>query len=105
VGTNYSIFLRGRGGRGSTMLMWSIALISLPSFLISIAIIGVGFFLGKTVDVRLKSLWFWFIPVVLYLVEKDWAFALFGALVAILVFVKGRRSRDDLVHYGYVKEE
>jgi glycerol-3-phosphate acyltransferase PlsY len=105
VGTNYSVFLRGRGGRGSTMLMWSIAFISLPSFLILIAIIGTGFFLGRTVDVRLKSLWFWLIPVVLYLVEKDWVFALFGVLVAIVVFVKSRQSRDDLVHYGYVKEE
>jgi hypothetical protein len=85
--------------------MWSIAFISLPSFLILIAIIGVGFFLGRTVDVRFKSLWFWLIPVVLYLVEKDWVFALFGVLVAIVVFVKGRQSHDDLVHYGYVKEE
>jgi glycerol-3-phosphate acyltransferase PlsY len=104
VGTNFSVFLGGRGGRGSTMLMWSMAVLSLPSFLILIAIIGLGFFLGKKVDVRLKSLWFWCIPVVLYLVEGDWAFGLFGGLVALIVFVKGRQTPDDLIHYGYVQE-
>jgi glycerol-3-phosphate acyltransferase PlsY len=104
VGTNFSIFLLGRGGRGSTMLMWSIALISFYAFLILAALIGLCFLLAR-LDVRLKSLWFWFVPAVLYLVERDWAFLLFGILVALVIFVKGRHSRDDLVHYGYVRDK
>lgn len=104
LGTNYSVFLRGRGGRGSTMLMWSIALVSFYSFLILGAITGLCFFLAR-VDVRLKSVWFWFIPVVLYLVERDWGFLAFGVLVVIVIYVKGRRSQDDFVHHGYVGDK
>jgi glycerol-3-phosphate acyltransferase PlsY len=103
LGTNFSIFLRGRGGRGSTMLMWSIALVSFYSFLI-LGTITVLCFLLARVDVRLKGLWYWFIPAVLYLVERDWAFLVFGILVVLVIFVKGRHSQDDLIHYGYVQE-
>jgi glycerol-3-phosphate acyltransferase PlsY len=104
VGTNFSIFLRGRGGRGSTMLMWSIALVSLWSCLLICAIMGLCFLLAR-VDVRLKSLWIGFLPVVLFLVERDWAFLIFGLLVVIVIYVKGRRSLDDLVYFGYVPDK
>ena len=104
VGTNFSIFLRGRGGRGSTMLMWSIALVSLWSCLVMCAIMGLCFLLAR-VDVRLKSLWIWFLPAVLFAVERDWAFLLFGILLVIVIYVKGRRSLDDLVYFGYVQDK
>jgi glycerol-3-phosphate acyltransferase PlsY len=103
VGTNFSLFLRGKGGRGSTMLMWSIALVSFYSFLILGAITGLCFILAR-VDVRLKSLWFWAIPVVLYLVEEDLAFLVFGILVVVVIYLKGRGSKDDFVYYGYVRD-
>ncbi len=104
VGTNFSLFLRGRGGRGSTMLMWSIALISFYSFLILGAITGLCFLLAR-IDVRLKSLWFWAIPAVLYLVEREPAFLAFGILVVVVIYLKGRGSQDDLVYYGYVRKK
>ncbi|MGD8464196.1 MAG: glycerol-3-phosphate acyltransferase [Anaerolineae bacterium] len=104
VGTNFSIFLRGRGGRGSTMLMWSLFWLSLPGFFLIIALILLFFGLSR-VDVRLKSLWYWFIAPVLWLVTTDWVFALFGLLVTGTIFLKGRRSQDDLVHYGYAGRE
>jgi glycerol-3-phosphate acyltransferase PlsY len=103
IGTNYSLFLRGKGGRGSTMLMWSIALVSFHSFLILGAITGLCFILAR-LDVRLKSLWFWAIPVVLYLVERELAFLVFGLLVVVVIYLKGRGSKDDLVYYGYVQD-
>jgi glycerol-3-phosphate acyltransferase PlsY len=101
VGTNFSVFLRGRGGRGSTMLMWSLAVVSLWSCLIICAIMALCFLLAR-VDIRLKSMWIWFFPVVLLLVERDWAFLIFGVLVVIVILAKGRRSLDDLVFFGYV---
>lgn len=104
VGTNFSVFLRGRGGRGSTMLMWSLFWLSLPAFFILIALILLFFGLSR-VDVRLKSLWYWCIAPVLWLVTRDWAFALFGLLVTATIFLKGRHSQDDLVHYGYAGRE
>jgi glycerol-3-phosphate acyltransferase PlsY len=103
LGTNFSIFLRGKGGRGSTMLMWSIALVSLWSCLVMCAIMFLCFLLAR-VDVRLKSLWIWFLPAVLLLVERDWGFLIFGVLLVIVIYVKGRRSLDDLVYFGYVQD-
>ena len=104
AGTNFSVFMRGRGGRGSTMLMWSIALVSLYSFLILVAIISVCFLLGR-VHFRLKSLWFWAIAPTLYLVEKELAFLIFGILVTAIIYLKGRYSIDDFVYHGYLREK
>jgi glycerol-3-phosphate acyltransferase PlsY len=104
VGTNFSVFLRGRGGRGSTLLFWSLALLSLWSCLVMLAILGVCFLLAR-VDVRIKSLWFWFLPAVLFLVERDWVFLVFGILIVVVIFVNGRRSLDDLLYFGYVRSE
>lgn len=104
TGTNFSVFLRGKGGRGSTMLMWSIALVSFYSFLILGAITGLCFILAR-VDLRLKSLWFWAIPAVLYLVERDLAFLVFGIMVVVVIYLKGRGSRDDFLYYGYIRRE
>lgn len=103
VGTNFSLFLKGRGGRGSTMLMWSIALVSFPSFLILGAITGLCFLLAR-VDVRLKSLWYWTIPAVLYAVEESLVYLVFGLLVTALIYFKSQRSQDDFVYYGYVPD-
>jgi hypothetical protein len=38
-------------------------------------------------------------------VEQHLGFALFGLLVSLLIFVKGRVSQPDTVYYGYVPEE
>ncbi len=102
VGANFSVFLGGRGGRGSTLLFWSVAQLSIPVFLVLIAISGLLLALSRK-DVRLKRMWPWFIPGVILLVERDWRFGLFGLLVSLLVLVKGRRSRDDYLYYGYVR--
>lgn len=104
VGTNFSVFLRGRGGRGSTMLMWSLAFVSLWSCLIICAIMGLCWLLSR-VDMRLKSMWIWFFPVVLSLVERDWVYLVFGVLVVIVIYTNGRRSKDDLVYFGHTLQK
>jgi hypothetical protein len=86
------------------MLMWSIAVVSLWSCLVMCAIMFLCFLLAR-IDVRLKSLWIWFLPAVLFLVERDWAFLIFGILVVIVIYAKGRRSLDDLVYFGYVQNK
>jgi hypothetical protein len=69
-----------------------------------LAILGTCFVLAR-VDVRIKSLWFWFLPAVLFLVERDWVFLIFGILVVVVIYAKGRRSLDDLVYFGYVPKK
>jgi glycerol-3-phosphate acyltransferase PlsY len=103
VGTNFSIFLGGGGGRGSTLLMWSMALLSYRVFLPLIVISGLLFAFCREDD-RLRHLWSWLLPVVILLVERDWGFVGFGVVVALLIFVKGRHSVDDYVYYGYVRQ-
>jgi glycerol-3-phosphate acyltransferase PlsY len=100
VGSNFSVFLRGGGGRGSTVLMWSLAVVSLWSCLVMLAILGACYLLAR-VDVRIKSLWYWFLPAVLFLAERDWVFLIFGILVVAIIYVKGRRSLDDMIYFGY----
>jgi glycerol-3-phosphate acyltransferase PlsY len=103
VGTNFSIFLRGRGGRGSTLLMWSMALLSYRVFLPLIALSALLFAFCRH-DERLRRLWSWLLPVVILLTERDWGFVVFGTAVALLIFVKGRSALDDYVYYGYVRQ-
>ena len=104
LGTNYSVYLRGRGGRGTTLFMACTALLSPVSFVLMLVICGLLFGLSRRV-LRLKSLWSWFIPLVFLLVEREWTFAVFGLLVALVIFIHGRSSEDDLIHHGYVKAE
>jgi hypothetical protein len=78
--------------------------VSLWSCLVICAIMGLCFLLAR-VDVRLKSVWIWFLPAVLFLVERDWAFLIFGILVVAVIYSKGWRSRDDLVYFGYVQNK
>ncbi|HUV73451.1 MAG TPA: glycerol-3-phosphate acyltransferase [Anaerolineae bacterium] len=101
LGTNFSVYLRGRGGRGTTLFMVGAALLSPLSFLLMLILCGVFFGLSRRA-VWLKSLWFWFISPVFLLVERDWALAIFGLLVTLVIFLHGLRSEDDLVHHGYV---
>ncbi len=82
------------------MLMWSLAFVSLWSCLIICAIMGLCWLLAR-VDLRLKSLWIWFFPVVLFLVEWNWVYLVFGVLVVTVIYTKGRRSIDDLVYFGH----
>jgi glycerol-3-phosphate acyltransferase PlsY len=98
VGTNWSVFLRWRGGRGTTMLIWSMGLLSLPVLLILIAIAALCAFLSRR-RAGLRTLWSWFIPIVILLVERDWILGLFGFVVSILIFLKGRYSAHDAVYY------
>lgn len=103
LGTNFPIYLRGRGGRGTTLLMSSTALLSPVSFVVLLALSGVFFGLSR-VAIWLKSLWFWFMTPVILIVERDWAFALFALLATLVTFIHGLRSRDDLIFHGYVRE-
>ena len=98
AGTNWSIYMKWKGGRGTTMLIWSLALLSLPALLVLIGIGALCFFLAKK-SPGLRTLWSWFIPVVILLVEADWVLALFGLVVSVLVFVKGRTSEHDAAYY------
>jgi glycerol-3-phosphate acyltransferase PlsY len=101
VGANYSLFLRGRGGKGSTMLFWSLAQLSFPAFLVMLAVCCLSLMLARK-GLKVKGLWPWWLPGVLLVVEQDWRYAVFGCLVLVLVRLKAMNSEDDYRSYGYV---
>lgn len=101
VGSNYSLFLRGRGGKGSTMLFWSLAQLSFLAFLVMLAVCCLSLMLARR-GLKVKDLWPWLLPGALFVVERDWRFAVFGCLVLVLVRLKAMNSKDDYRSYGYV---
>jgi hypothetical protein len=40
-----------------------------------------------------------FIPPVIYLVERDWVFTLFGLLAGLLLFLNNFGRKDDFAYY------
>ena len=99
VGTSFSIFLKGKGGKGSTVAMWSLLILSpyslftLLTLWIVILKISRGHFLIKKIPLL-------FIPLVIYLFERDVYFTLFGFLTSFLFYLNSYKRKDDFVHYG-----
>jgi len=99
VGTSFSIFLKGKGGKGSTVAMWSLLILSPYSLFTLLALwivvlkVSHGNFLIKKVPLV-------FIPIVIFLFEHDVFFALFGLLTSMLFYLNSYKRKDDFVHYG-----
>ena len=99
VGTSFSLFLKGKGGKGSTVAMWSLLILSPYSLFTLLALwmviikVSRGNFLVKRIPLL-------FIPIIIYFFERDVLFALFGLLTSILFYLNSYRRKDDFVHYG-----
>ena len=99
-GTNFSPFLGFRGGKGSTLLTWGQLFLS-PWVVAILALIGVPLHLLSTHRPVLKRLWMWLIPVAILLVERDWGYALFGTIAAVMLFFRTHERNDDYRFYGH----
>ena len=86
VGTSFSIFLKGKGGKGSTVAMWSLLILSPYSLLILLAFWVVILKLSRG-NFLIKKIPLLFIPVVIFIVEKDLTFTLFGLLTSFLFYL------------------
>ena len=99
IGANWSIWLKGGGGRGQTMLLVGLAALS-P---LALPFLGVVF--GATMAITRRmylstQVFNLSIPVVLGLVNRSWVFAAAGAALTTVFFIKQRRENDDLVQSG-----
>ena len=102
LGTNFSVFLKGKGDMGTTMLIWTLAFLSPLSLVLFFGIATFAFITTRDsyyTSVIVHSS----VPVVLILIERSIPFAIFGLLVAILFVSKYRRGRDEFEHFN-VKE-
>jgi len=99
VGTSFSVFLKGKGGKGTTAGLWSLLMLSPWSCLIMLATCAVFLNLAKWAP-RIKRAPLLLLPAVMYLVEGDVLFTLFGIMTAVLFFLNHYRRKDDYRYYG-----
>jgi pyruvate,water dikinase len=98
LGTHFSLFLRGKGGQGSTMLLWTLLLISPWTFLIFSVVFAVLFFLIKN-RYQMWILGHAVLPAAIFIIERNIPFVIFGLLVALLYILRYKPSRSDYLHY------
>ena len=102
IGTSFSIFLKGKGSKATTVGLWSLLILS-PYALLTLLLLG-GFTLKIAGNnVLIKKIPFLFIPLVIFLFEQNLIFTLFGFLTTILFFLNSFKRKDDFIHYGIFK--
>ena len=104
IGTSFSIFLKGRGGKGSTIAWNSLLILSPYSFFILLLLWMTLFKLSKG-NLLIKKIPLLFIPPVIYLVERDWVFTLFGLLAGMLLYLNNYWRKDDFAYYKVFQQK
>lgn len=95
LGTNFSIFLRFVGGMGTTILMWSVLLLSPITLIVWIIL----FYLVAKVlyDAYYGALInYAILPVLLFLIEGSVEMVIFAIAVAVIFVLKYDRSKDEI---------
>jgi glycerol-3-phosphate acyltransferase PlsY len=98
IGTSFSVFLRGKGGKGSTLAFWSILILSANTFFI---LLGSWIILALCArrNIFIKKLQLLCIPCAIYFVERDVIFTVFGLLTSALFLITSSIRKDDFSHY------
>ena len=104
VGTSFSAFLKGKGGKGSTAAFWSIFLLSRYACFILLGTWIILALLARS-SIHIKKLQLICIPCVIYLVERDAAFTLFGLLTSVLFFLTTYLRKDDFTYYNILSQK
>jgi glycerol-3-phosphate acyltransferase PlsY len=104
VGTSFSAFLKGRGGKGSTTAFWSIFFLSPSACFILLGTWIILALLARS-SIHIKKLQLICIPCVIYLVERDVTFTLFGLLTSLLFFLTTYLRKDDFTYYNILKQK
>ncbi|NYT01546.1 MAG: glycerol-3-phosphate acyltransferase [Methanosarcinales archaeon] len=102
LGTQFSLFLRGRGGMGATVVIWTLALLAPRSGLI-LAGLWVALTLA-TEQTRYSTVGSYLaMPPVLLLVERSPGLVAFGCFAALLCVLRYDRRRDEFAHARIVE--
>jgi glycerol-3-phosphate acyltransferase PlsY len=99
VGTSFSVFLKGKGGKGSTVAIWSLLILS-PYALFTLMGLWVVIIKISRGNILIKKIPLLLIPPVIFYFERDWLFALFGLLTSLLFYLNSYKRKDDFVYYG-----
>jgi glycerol-3-phosphate acyltransferase PlsY len=94
LGTSFSIFLKGKGGKGSTVTIWSLAILSPKACLIMLIVWIIIVLFSKNNPV-IKTIPLFLIPIIFYIFEKDIYFTIFCVFFSITTFINNRIKMDD----------
>lgn len=100
VGTRWSIWLRGAGGRGNTAGMAALLVLSWLTLLIGLAIWLLARLLTRSSFVATRILLV-LLPFILGLVTQSWWYVLFGTTLSLLYMSTQRPETDD---HLFIKE-
>jgi glycerol-3-phosphate acyltransferase PlsY len=100
MGTNFSVFLKGKGGLGATIELWTLLFFSPYSAITLGAVFLIAYRVTKDTyyTVMITQA---FLPVVLFIFERSVAWASFGAVILMVFLLKYRRSRDDFAYWRW----
>ncbi len=99
LGTNFSIFLKGKGGHGRTLFSSGLLVLAPVAFLI-LTLVWIAIYLISSGNSLARKLSLLLIPAVLLLVQRDLTFGVFGLFTALLFWSKSDDEKDDFVYYG-----
>ena len=99
IGTSFSIFLKGKGSKATTVGLWSLLILS-PYALLTLLLLGALTLKIAGNNVFIKKIPFLFIPLVIFVFEQNLIFTVFGFLTSILFFLNSFKRKDDFIHYG-----
>jgi len=94
LGTNFSIFLKGQGGMGTTMMLWSLLFLS-PFSLIAILLLMVGLMLSMKDTYHMALVNYALGPFLVFFIDGRMTLVAFVAFAAILYLAKLKRHMDD----------
>jgi glycerol-3-phosphate acyltransferase PlsY len=100
LGISYSVFLKGRGGQGGTILLWGLLLLSPYTFLAFMAVFVVFFFILRN-RYYTSIIGHVMLPLEIFLIEGDLAFVVFGAVMAVFYSVRYKPQASD---YNFYKQ-
>ena len=104
LGTCFSVFLKGKGGKGTAVAVWGLLILS-PYACIILLLIWAIFVLAANNNPIIKSIPLVFIPIIFHFAEKDFYFTTFCILLSITIFINSKIKLDDYKYYGLFKKK
>ena len=98
LGTSFSIFLKGRGGKGSTVIIWSLAILS-PKACLIMLVTWITIVLFSKNNPVIKTIPLFLIPIIFYIFETEFYFTIFCVFFSITTFINNKIKMDDYKFY------
>lgn len=94
MGTRWSIWIQGAGGRGNTLGVAALLVLAWPAVVFSLALWLAIRIIARSAFIATR-IWIIFLPLILGLVTHSWAFGWMGAALSLIYLSGHKRSTDD----------